>query len=161
MTLIPCADILPTMSDPTIEDQSKEWRFYHSIEVRFADIDMFGHLNNAKYLTYIESARVAYFTAVTGQTNPLEFNMTVASVKMDFLQPVFYGQTVYIYTRAGRIGNKSWTLEHELRNSATGDLLAVASTVNVYFVHKTGQSMPIPEEIMQMLERFEGRKLRS
>src|SRR3954463_10898507 len=84
------------------------WNFCHVVEVRFADIDMFHHVNNAKYLTYIESARVAYYTQVSGVENPREFGMTVASAKVDFIKPIFFGQSVDVFTRTSRIGNKSW-----------------------------------------------------
>lgn len=121
---------------------------------------MFGHVNNATYLTYAESARVAYYTAVTGLTEPREFGMTVASAKVDFLKPIFYGQSIYVYTRIGRIGNKSWTLEHELRDAETGELMATASTVNVFYDYKTGQSQSIPAEIVEQMEGYEGRRLK-
>ena len=145
---------------PPKSAETRGWNFCHAVEVRFADIDMFGHLNNAKYLTYIESARVAYYSAITGLTDPRDFDMTLANVKVDFLRPVFFGQTVHVYTRAGRIGNKSWTLEHELRDARTGDLAATASTVIVHFNHETGKSLPLDEEIVRKIEQFEGRKLR-
>ncbi len=137
------------------------WCFCYKTDVRFADVDMFGHVNNAVYLTYVESARVAYYTAVTGLTEPREFGMTVASAKIDFLKPIFYGQSVHVYTRIGRIGNKSWTLEHELRDAETGVLMATASTVNVHYNYKTGQSEPIPIEVVEQMEQYEGRKLRN
>ena len=38
-----------------------------TIEVRFADTDAMGHVNNAKYLTYCEIARIKYWTDVTGE----------------------------------------------------------------------------------------------
>jgi len=141
-------------------DKDKEWRFCHTEKVRFVDIDMFDHVNNAAYLTYVESARVAYYTNLTGLTDPREFGMTVASAKVDFIKPIFYGQTIDVFTRIGRVGNKSWTLEHELRDSSTGEVMAVASTVNVFYNHDTGRSQPIPPEIVEKMEAFEGRKLR-
>ena len=39
--------------------------FTHPIEVRFRDLDALGHVNNAVYLTYLESARIAYWMHVT------------------------------------------------------------------------------------------------
>ena len=44
-------------------------RFAHrrEIQVRFADTDAMGHVNNAKYLTYCEIARISYWTDVTGE----------------------------------------------------------------------------------------------
>jgi acyl-CoA thioester hydrolase len=150
-------DIFRVMSD---SNGDPGWRFYLIVETRFADVDMFDHINNAKYLTYVESARVAYYTAVTGIQDPREFGMTVASAKVDFLKPVFFGQTLRVSARAGRIGNKSWTLEHELRDAATGELMATASTVNVHYDYESGQSKPLPADIVEKLERFEGRKLK-
>jgi acyl-CoA thioester hydrolase len=136
------------------------WKHHIEVDVRFADVDMFDHVNNAKYLTYIESARVAYYTEVTGLTDPRTFNMTVARAEIDFLAPAFYGQRLHVLSRAGRIGTKSWTLQHEIRDAESGETLARASTVNVYFHHKSGKSHPLPSEIVEAIERFEGRGLR-
>lgn len=137
------------------------WRHCFPIDVRFEDIDMFNHVNNAKYLTYIESARVAYYSQVSGLTDPCEFDMTLASVKIDYIKPVFFGQTLYVYTRTGRIGNKSMTMEHELCDAATGELAASAHTVIVHYDHDTGKSKPLPDDIVLMLEEFEGRTLKA
>ncbi len=139
----------------------EEWRFSIAVEIRFRDIDMFGHVNNAAYFTYIESARVAYYTALTGLTDPREFGMTLASEKMDFLKPIFYGQTVHVYTRIGRVGNKSWTLEHEIRDAQTGEVMAAGSTVNVHYDYKSKQTLPLPADLVAKMEAFEKRKLRS
>jgi acyl-CoA thioester hydrolase len=152
------AFIFPGMSEN--DSKSREWRFCYTVEVRFADIDMFLHANNANYLTYIESARVAYYTALTGIQNPRDFGMTLASAKIDFLKPVFFGQNLHVYTRIGRVGKKSWTLEHELRDSQTGELMASASTVLVYYDYVREQSMPLPDDLVRKMEEFEGRKLR-
>ena len=85
------------MSSPDISEDLN-WPFYITVEVRFADIDMFHHVNNAKYFTYIESARVAYYTQISGITDPREFGMTLARAEVDFLKPVFFVQTLRIYT---------------------------------------------------------------
>jgi acyl-CoA thioester hydrolase len=136
------------------------WKHHIEVDVRFADVDKFDHVNNAKYLTYVESARVAYYTQVTGLTDPRTFNMTVARAEIDFLAPAFYGQRLHVLSRAGRIGTKSWTLEHEICDAKSGETLARASTVNVYFHHETGKSHTLPSEIVEAIERFEGRGLR-
>jgi acyl-CoA thioester hydrolase len=141
-------------------DNTQEWRHYITVEVRFADVDMFQHTNNAKYLTYVESARVEFYTAVTGLTDPRTFDMTVARAEIDFLQATFYGDVLRVYSRIGRVGNKSWTLLHEIRDAESGEIVARASTVNVHFDHETGKSNPLPAEIVEAMERFEGRRLR-
>lgn len=142
-------------------DPKQGWTFYITIEPRFGDCDMFHHVNNATYLTYIESARLAYYTNLSGLTNPRDFDMTLAGVKIDFVKPVFFGQTLRVYARTGRVGNKSWTLEHELCNAATGEVMATASTVIVHYDHESGTSKPLPDDIIRKLEEFEGKKFRS
>jgi acyl-CoA thioester hydrolase len=139
---------------------SQEWRFCHTVEVRFRDIDMFDHVNNAAYLTYVESARVAYYAHISGLTDPHDFDVTVARAEIDFLKPIFYPATIHVNTRATRIGTKSWTLEHELRDASTSDLLARCTTILVHFDHHTGKSAPIPENIIALIEAHEGRSLR-
>src|SRR5207253_5263561 len=86
------------------------WNFCYTAEVRFADIDMFLHVNNAAHLTYMESARVAYYGHLSGIKDPRDFDMTLAHAEVDFLKPVFFGQILHVYTRATRIGTKSWAL---------------------------------------------------
>ena len=142
-------------------DSPHEWHHLITVEVRFADVDMFDHVNNAKYLTYIESARVAYYTTVTGLTDPRTFDMTVARAEIDFVNAAFYGETLHVYSRASRIGTKSWTLEHEIRDASTDELVARASTVNVHFDHDTGKSHRLPAAVIESMERFEGRSLRN
>ena len=80
------------------------WNFCFTTPVRFRDIDMFDHVNNAVYLTYVESARVAYYSQVTGLQDPHDFDMTVARVEIDFKKPIFFPATINVFTRACRIG---------------------------------------------------------
>jgi acyl-CoA thioester hydrolase len=151
----------PPPSTPPTPPDNPGWNFCLPIEVRFRDIDMFLHVNNAAYLTYVESARVAYFTHITGIQNPRDFDMTVARAEIDFLMPIFFPATLHVYTRATRIGTKSWTLDHQLREASTNDIVATISTVLVYFDHDTGQSKPLTPELISLIESHEGRSLRS
>ena len=146
---------------PSSPRENPGWNFCLPIEVRFRDIDMFLHVNNAAYLTYAESARVAYFTHVTGIENPRDFDMTLARAQVDFLKPIFFPTTLHVYARATRIGTKSWDLDYEVRDAATNDLFATISTVLVYFEHETGQSKPLTPELISLIETHEGRNLRA
>lgn len=138
-----------------------DWNFIHPIEVRFRDIDMFDHVNNAAYLTYVESARVAYYSHISGLTDPHAFDITVARIEIDFLKPIFFPAAIHVYTRASRIGTKSWTLDHQLHDASTSDLLARVSTILVHFDHHSGISKPIPSAIIEQIEKHEGRNLRN
>jgi len=160
---LPLCSYIPYMTTtntlPTPLD-NPGWNFCYTVEVRFRDIDMFDHVNNAAYLTYAESARVAYYYHLTGILDPRDFDMTLAHAEVDYLIPIFFGQTIHVYTRTTRIGTKSLTMVHELRDSQTGDILANISTVVVHFDHDTGKSMPLTADIIDLIESYEGRTLR-
>jgi acyl-CoA thioester hydrolase len=81
------------------------------VEVRFADTDAMRHVNNAKYLTYCEIARIRYWTEVTGRTAE---SLILAEARITYRAQVYYGETVTVQTRATRIGRSSFTLEHRL-----------------------------------------------
>ena len=144
------ANTLPTPPD------NPGWNYCYTVEVRFRDIDMFDHVNNAAYLTYAESARVAYYQHLSGISDPRDFDTTLAHAKVDYLVPIFFGQTLFVYTRTTRIGTKSLTMAHEIRDSKTGELLANISTVVVHFDHRTGKSKPLPPEIIGLIEWYRG-----
>ena len=89
--------------------------FVHEERVRFRDLDPMGHVNNAVFLTYLEQARVAFFSKVGAATGLEDMNMIVARVEIDFKAPVRLGQDVEISVRASRFGTKSFDLDYELR----------------------------------------------
>ncbi len=150
-------------------DLSGEFRFRRPIEVRFADTDAMGHVNNASYLTYCEIARAAYYEAVTGQPLPLgthgaSESMILAEARITFRSPAFYGETLTIEARVGRIGRTSFTQEYRLTapDSRYGRarLIAVADSVQVMYDYVNERPIPVPGSLADTLEAFEGRALR-
>jgi acyl-CoA thioester hydrolase len=121
-----------------------------TMPVRFGDLDVMGHLNNAKYATYTEQARIQYVTDVCdfrGRWN--ELGMTLARIEIDFKASILYGDTVEIYTRCTRIGSKSFDLEYMLTRQAAHQsepqVAATGRSVMVTFDYATQQSVPVPE----------------
>ena len=80
------------------------------IPVRYNDMDTFGHVNNKAYLSYLEEARIDFHKRVFGWNGKLEFNAVVAKIEINYLKPVFYGDTLYAYTRLSHLGNKSFEI---------------------------------------------------
>jgi acyl-CoA thioester hydrolase len=113
--------------------------FVHRETVRFRDLDAKGHVNNAVYLTYLESARIAFVADASAE----EFEFIVARIEIDFRAPLELGETVEIGVRAARFGTKSFDLEYELR--AGGRLVAEATSVCVGYDYESGETVPIPD----------------
>jgi acyl-CoA thioester hydrolase len=133
------------------------FRFVHSQPVEFRDLDGFGHVNNAVYLSYVESARLAYMQEVLG---PLELDELgiVAEARISFRSPAFLGETLAVGTRVGDIGSKSLRFEFDIQG-ADGRPVADGSTVHVTFDYRTRTSIPVPDEWRRRIEAYETRSL--
>jgi len=125
--------------------------FEHELEVRFRDCDSFGHVNNAVYLTYLEQARFAYWQRLGGQSG-LSRNIILARAECDYRKPATAGDRLLIRLRVSAIGNSSFTLEYEIVNARTRDVVAHARTVQVTYDYTAGRSVPIPEDMRARLE---------
>jgi acyl-CoA thioester hydrolase len=123
--------------------------FIHRERVRFGDIDALGHVNNAVFLTYIESARVAFLFDTGAATSLEEMSIIVARIEIDFRAPIRFGSEVEIAVRASRFGNKSFDLEYVLR--VDGQVVAEAKSVLVGYDYERRESVAIPDEWREKL----------
>ncbi len=129
-----------------------------NVEVRFSDLDAMRHVNNARYLTYIEEARIAYFNDVLNrERSSLKYSAIVAKIEIDYLQPINLGDKVEVFTRVSRLGNKSSDVENLIMIERDGNKYAAASALTklVAYDYKQLQSIPIPEDLRFMIEEFE------
>ncbi len=127
-----------------------------NIQVRFRDLDAMGHVNNAVYLTYLEMARVAYYTTLMGpRISPRDFNFILAHVEIDFRSPIHLDETVYIGIRLTRIGRTSFHFAYELREGESGRLLAEATSVQVLYDYERQRPIEIPPEFIQRVNALE------
>jgi acyl-CoA thioester hydrolase len=137
------------------------------IEVRFRDLDAIGHVNNAVYLTYIESARVAWWSDITGEAIQREpgraEGLILAEADIAFRAPVFHGETVTVETRAPRIGRSSIGSEHRLtarRGDGPARLVATCRSVIVRYDYVSEGPVALDAGIVERIEAAEGRSLR-
>jgi acyl-CoA thioester hydrolase len=139
------------------------------IDVRFGDTDAMGHVNNARFLTYCETARIDYWERVTGRpfaiaTHGAVESMILADIKVSFRSPAYAGEVLTVESRVGRIGRTSFTLEHRITapDSERGHarLVATAEAVQVLYDYRSERPLEIPPATVEALEAFEGRALR-
>ena len=152
---------------PDRADLDGDFGHRHASVVRFADTDAMGHVNNAVYLTYVESARVAWWAQVSGETIEREpgraEGLILAEADVAFRSPVFHGETVVVESRPTRIGRTSLGLEHRLTASRPGApvrLVATCRSVIVRYDYAAERPVPWQPELIARLEAVEGRLLR-
>jgi len=140
---------------------SDEYRHRTRVEVRFRDVDAFGHVNNAVIATYVEQARVTYLHDVAGiqATGPDGMPLILAHLAIDYEAPVYYGDQLAVESRVDWIGRTSLGMSHRVEHEADGRALAVASTVLVAFDYAADRPMPVPDAWRVAMAAHEGRSL--
>ena len=123
--------------------------FVHRDQVRFRDLDAMGHVNNAVFLTYLESARTGFFVDAGLVSRPEDLPIIVARIEIDFRSPLGLGEPVEVGVRPGRLGRKSFDLEYEVRG--TGRVAAEALSVCVGFDYASGATIELPQAWRKLL----------
>lgn len=128
------------------------------ITVRWGDLDSMGHVNNAKYFTYCESARMSYFAAVrmNEHREGERHGPALAAANLNFRQQVRWPAELEVATRVSEIGRSSFKMEYELLYWGTDDRVADGTGVIVWVDYGTGKSIPLPEGLKEEIRRFEG-----
>jgi acyl-CoA thioester hydrolase len=128
------------------------------LEVRFRDIDVFGHVNNATVFTYIETARIRYLVDVgvrSAQANWNTHAFILAHINNNFRKPIFYGQQVEVGSRVTELGRSSFRIEH--RVEVNGELAADGYGVLVHYDYANHRSLTVPPDMRAKIETFEGK----
>jgi acyl-CoA thioester hydrolase len=134
-----------------------EFHFYHPIEVRYGDLDPQGHVNNAKFMTYMEQARVCYIRNLElwDGSSFLQIGFILAEARVTFLAPILFTQEVQVGVRVSRLGNKSLDMQYRIEDAQTGQELANGSSVQVAYDYRQSQTIPLPDRWRQAIKNFE------
>jgi len=135
-----------------------EFHFYHPIEVRYGDLDPQGHVNNSRYLTYMEQARIQYIhqLGLWEGDSFMDIGIILADVHITFLAPIQFKQVVRVGVHTVKMGIKSITMEYQLEDAHSLAELARGSSVVVAYDYRNSQTIPIPERWRQVISQFEG-----
>ena len=128
----------------TYRKLTRYMRYQSKQYVRWDDLDAFGHVNNAKYLTYAQEARFAW-------SGILE--MVVARAEVDFIAPIYDGDSfVDVELWVSAIGTSSFSVTYEMK--LKGEVVARVKTVQVTVDMKTKKSHPISTEQREFLTKY-------
>lgn len=129
-----------------------------TIPVQWGDMDALGHVNNTRYLSWFESARITLFQRVgvaSTMGSGLGVGPILATTTCDFIVPVVYPATVHVGTRVSKVGETSVTMEYEVRDAAAPDkLYARGSSVIVMFDYRSSQKVRVPDDVRAAIQRL-------
>lgn len=120
-------------------------------------MDALGHVNNAKYLTYFEEARLAYWVNLfpLDMENVKTLGLILAEATVAFRSPAKGGDKLKVLIRVSGFGNKSFRMEYKIENAETRQIVAEDSTVQVMYDYEKGITIPVPEDVKKKVMGFE------
>jgi acyl-CoA thioester hydrolase len=137
-----------------------EYRHRTTLQVRFRDIDAFGHVNNAVFFSYIELARIRYLLDVLRPATGFErLPLILARVELDYRSPIQFGEEVTVDTRIDRVGRTSFAMSHRMTANPDERLVGDVQTVLVTYDYDSARPIPVPDEWRQRFGEHEGRSL--
>ena len=132
-----------------------DFPFSTTIEVRFRDVDAMGHVNNAVFFTYMETARFRFFDQFLNIEKPKDTPFILGETNCRYLSPLLLGETVTLGLGVARFGIKSFTMVFHLE----GDMarpVAIGRAVMVMYDYVQEQTIPIPPAFKAQIQAFQG-----
>ena len=115
------------------------------LAVRWGDLDAAGHVNNSRFFTYFEQARVGWLEATLEGALFAESGPVLAEASCDFRQPLTYPAALTIDVYATPPGRSSLKTVYDAARTDTSDRVATGTAVLVWVHVETGETVPVPD----------------
>lgn len=126
------------------------------VPVLWGDMDALGHVNNAKYFTWFEQARVTYFRRVGLLADPHDVGPVLATTRCDFKKPILWPGDVEIGVRTAKVGNSSIAMEYAAWPVGRGsDVHATGVSTVVVVRFATMEKVRVPDEVRARITEIE------
>ncbi len=116
------------------------------ISVRWRDMDSMGHVNNAKYVSYLEEARVRWILDIPGVSMTDRIAPVVAANNINYRRPLTWPNDILVELYVDRLGTSSVTIGHRIVDQ-NGVLYCDGNVVVVWMDTHTGKSAPLPDAV--------------
>ena len=143
-----------------MQEKSEETLFHHELpaQLRWSDVDQFGHVNNNVYFSLYDMCKTRYFIDVAGEDIFQRITIVVANINANFIAPIYYPDEIVIQTTMERIGRKSFTLLQRAINARTREVKCECRTIMVCYDREQGYTILMPDDVRQKIAEFEGRE---
>lgn len=125
----------------------------HTIKVRGFHCDMFGHVNNARYLEFLEEARWEWLNKLTTFDffERKQMSFVVVSITIHYRWPSVLNDELEISVEMKSMSNRSATVHQRVVRKADGKLIAEADVTFAMVDNTTLKAVPIDDELKQIL----------
>ncbi len=130
---------------------------HYALQVRFSDVDVFGHVNNVKYFEYYQEARIPLMGHLSEGIPANGIGVVVAHKQVDYLKPIFFRARAYdVWSWISHVGSRSVTIESQISDGDT--IFSRAKVVMVFFDPRTQRSAAPSDLLLERLREFASRE---
>ena len=143
------------MSEQGARPRRSDFPIARTIQTRWSDNDHYGHVNNAVYYLYLDTAVNGWLMDVTGtDVRDLPAIGLVVSSRCDYLVPVSFPDVLDVGLGTARVGGSSITYQLAVFTKTEGTLCALAEFVHVYVDRTTRRPVPIPDVVRRAVSKL-------
>ena len=131
----------------------EEIQFNHTlpIQLRFNDVDKFGHVNNTVYFSFYDLGKTEYFASVCPDVDWEKDGIVVVHIEANFLAQIYGSDHIAVQTAVTEIGTKSFHLAQRVIDTETQEVKCVCTSVMVAFDLAKHESKPLEEEWIEAI----------
>ena len=123
------------------------------IQIRGYHLDVYGHVNNARYLEFLEEGR---WTMFDGKIDLDEWRRNgrsfyVVNININYNKAAVLGDFIEVVSKVIKFGNKSGKISQKIILANT-DTVCVDAEVTFAIVDDSGKALPIKGELKSLLE---------
>ena len=138
------------------EERRNDYRHVLPLQIRFNDVDKFGHVNNTVYFQFYDTAKTDYIATVCKGVDWERQAIVVVKIEAEFLAQIKGNDHIAGRTRIVKIGNKSFHLEQDVIDSDTQEVKSRCLSVMVLYDLERQQTIPLPDEWRKAISNYEG-----
>ncbi len=141
-----------------MEEKTDKRVFHHIIplQIRFNDVDKFGHVNNTVYFQFYDTAKTNYFASVCQDVDWESVAIVVVKIEAEFVAQIKADNHIAARTRVIRIGHKSFTLEQEVFDTDCQEIKSRCLSVMVLYDLKNHRTMSFPDSWRKAITSYDG-----
>ena len=138
------------------EERRNDYRHVLPLQIRFNDVDKFGHVNNTVYFQFYDTAKTDYIATVCKGVDWERLAIVVVKIEAEFLAQIKGNDHIAGRTRIVKIGNKSFHLEQDVIDSDRQEVKSRCLSVMVLYDLERQQTIPLPDEWRKAITDYEG-----
>jgi YbgC/YbaW family acyl-CoA thioester hydrolase len=137
----------------TLPASPAKW-FETDLQLRFGDTDAMGHVNNAKIVTYLETARMHFFAGVLGARRVEDIRFIVGEVWCRYRIPVLLHDRLRVRMHIADVSRSSFRFRYELVDPRDGRLFAEADSIQVMYDYAAGKPVPLDAKFLDAVRDY-------